>query len=1317
MERRNPSDTSEASKGISSSSSSSHLSHTSSRSRSTESRRSIERSRSRSIERRVLSIENKVRSLSPSSSPNHSLQQSSSRNLSSPTAAATSVDNAVASDHNKFTSTAESSPSLPTKTGSRSIDTADSQLLHNCGRRHSGDSPLYRMRMEKQRQQRGFQRVDETGKQQQQDRTPPKPLEPLDSLQSALSQETALSDMTHSTIGNPADEQQQQPQKQPEKQVELTRQKVIPSPTTSNKKGQPISKANEEHSQQPPQTSSWWLNMFHRLEAKHEKERTTLQEQLHSAKEKKHQYKDELRQNLSTQLKWLEEHITAPNHVLPGISRLDTGITSGSTNYQSKYTDLDGPTGSGSSNSASAKGVEVTLDSAEQMQRLQQLEHILHETTRQYESDRSEWERTEHILQEALRQHEVDRSEWVCTLEEAAAVTQAGEDLSAQQQQQLEKLQKTIVRSEKESEKIKVLNELLELTEKQQIEDREEWEKEQEKLNNTIAQLQSSKDELEQSKNEEIARLQSEKDELEQSAEKELADWKEKAAQAEREAAALHEEKETLTKEKENISREVKKLHKDLEDVKAESRNYRAQAADFTEQVAMRSGRQDGLDRIMAERDAYRQEAESLRRERDALRKNQYSTSPSLASSPSLSVIQLETKDKDIMTKYRESVEKHGDLVGRLKRLEDQRATDRDTFKLQLEAALAESRQLNEEKNALETRLQESSRDQPQEVQHWKGKANKLEVEMRYQLDQLVEKHHVEVSELKERLDNAKREHTKAVNELQRFREQQWGTRSDNLKTMQEDNRKLNSRVDELSKSLAEHKGLHNKAVKRLDHALAEKSRLKEELDASRSCGGGRDTVPESELVGRIEKQHNLVFKAMKELRADVATVKETLSVTSATDNLTSLREDLTNIQNTLNDAVAELTLEADALIQSRHAFETADSTISDAFSSKDSKDKTSFLEQREQLMKEFGVLREKVTKAMEQRDCATSNNEGAVSREIVADLQRKEAALATAQAELKFCKEKLESEIASRQALDAQVATFQEQSEAYEDEILTLRSANTKLIKKLQTAGMKMDAAILAGRMPTSGDDLSTVATPRSMSMTGDNDSFAALDEALALATGLTGIVGKRGTSALEMLESMQDMIDETESTSAMSSPASSLSPRHRNRKVYDTTMGADGIEISCRDGFVPSIEMIHEEDSNTETTDEPKPKRPPALKHLSSQVPISNESALQLVVERLYSRCEMLERERISTMEATLDLLESARNANGTELDAALATVRRRSTEEMLRIRHENYQDQERIFHRLCTQCVRSPTSRRDRLSSPRARLLGLGSLGEET
>ena len=84
---------------------------------------------------------------------------------------------------------------------------------------------------------------------------------------------------------------------------------------------------------------------------------------------------------------------------------------------------------------------------------------------------------------------------------------------------------------------------------------------------------------------------------------------------------------------------------------------------------------------------------------------------------------------------------------------------------------------------------------------------------------------------------------------------------------------------------------------------------------------------------------------------------------------------------------------------------------------------------------------------------------------------------------------------------------------------------------------------------------------------------------------------------------------------------------------------------------------------------------------------------------------------------MEATLDLLESARNANDTELDAALATVRRRSTEEMLRIRHENYQDQERIFHRLCTQCVQSPSSPRGRLSSPRARLLGLGSLEEET
>ena len=83
-------------------------------------------------------------------------------------------------------------------------------------------------------------------------------------------------------------------------------------------------------------------------------------------------------------------------------------------------------------------------------------------------------------------------------------------------------------------------------------------------------------------------------------------------------------------------------------------------------------------------------------------------------------------------------------------------------------------------------------------------------------------------------------------------------------------------------------------------------------------------------------------------------------------------------------------------------------------------------------------------------------------------------------------------------------------------------------------------------------------------------------------------------------------------------------------------------------------------------------------------------NECKLQMVVEQLYGRCQLLERERVEMMEVTLDLLESAREANNAQLEAALATARRKTTEDIIRVRDESRQEQERIFHKICKSYV---------------------------
>ena len=80
---------------------------------------------------------------------------------------------------------------------------------------------------------------------------------------------------------------------------------------------------------------------------------------------------------------------------------------------------------------------------------------------------------------------------------------------------------------------------------------------------------------------------------------------------------------------------------------------------------------------------------------------------------------------------------------------------------------------------------------------------------------------------------------------------------------------------------------------------------------------------------------------------------------------------------------------------------------------------------------------------------------------------------------------------------------------------------------------------------------------------------------------------------------------------------------------------------------------------------------------------------SPIELVVEQTYHRCQVLERERCDLMNVTLDLLSSAREANKAELDAALASARRRASEEMLAMKKETQHQADQIWWMLCDKC----------------------------
>ena len=80
---------------------------------------------------------------------------------------------------------------------------------------------------------------------------------------------------------------------------------------------------------------------------------------------------------------------------------------------------------------------------------------------------------------------------------------------------------------------------------------------------------------------------------------------------------------------------------------------------------------------------------------------------------------------------------------------------------------------------------------------------------------------------------------------------------------------------------------------------------------------------------------------------------------------------------------------------------------------------------------------------------------------------------------------------------------------------------------------------------------------------------------------------------------------------------------------------------------------------------------------------------SPIQLVVEQTYNRCQALERERCDLINVTLDLLSASREANKAEIDAALASARRKASEEMIAMKEQTQAQVDQIWVRLCEKC----------------------------
>ena len=1001
------------------------------------------------------------------------------------------------------------------------------------------------------------------------------------------------------------------------------------------------------------------LRLVQQLQHRHEQERADWKDALRAADAKKVQYKLELRHTIANQLEWLEHRL--------------------SSTTPSETTNGGGPS------------------------KTKVLQELLALTDQQHKHDQQQWQSQEQHLQDRILHLESLVEQWTTTTttqQKNTTTTTTGEQqqpttssttaIEQQQQHQLLLLQAQLAAAQQENEERDALQEEL-VTELEaareaadvQQERADRWEQQCKSIQQAQAQQSSP------NKNKVVQHR---------------VEWEDKLDRAVAERDMLRQEAEQLraqllqTQQQQQptstSTSSARQLRVELESIKTK---YIAEQHVWQQQLQAAS-RQSATDLAAAQAqvtELQKKNAQLLRSETAAAE-----------------TVQQQQQLNDAMENSRRLEEALANEADR--HAKEVRELKAHVLQLESQAKLRRSQQQEteqrwtQEKSELEERMKESARK-------WKAVAEEKEKEMDQKCRDLLEKHRTEICELAAHLEVIAKENEchqpLALQRLTDMAEQhtmekrEW---SDKLDASTGENTRLKAEVEQLSQVLVDLKTLHTNTMTNYQTVMSEKERLQAELERlkAKEMASMEEEARTTEEATR--DQAAVLLQNIHELRGDFVRLQERVADDTRVERnvdiasyLDSFRDDLANIQSSLNDAVAELTLEADAMLESREAIK---SVASDASSSlgqqKDSAKSSRLQEQQDTLLAEVLHLKNNLDAAL-----AQSRPENAISEEEMLHLRRAEVEVAVSRTEMAHCREKLEAEIAARQKAEAEIGALVEQADAYEEQLMTMQSLNDALSRKLHIAGLKIDASLV--EMPANDDVLSTMATPRpdqsvkSPSARSEDLSVPLLDEALAMAENLTHIVNENGgekTSLMEMLESMSEMIDaQGEATIGKTPPAfspptsplscperrslayespdgrskrySSISPMERHRKLYDDHSG--------------NIEVVHEARSPASVPDErtPKPVETPAQEP-SSSVAVRT---LQAIVEQLYARCQLLERERAEMMEMSLEMLESVKESNEAEVDAALATARRKASEDLLRMKRETSGCQERAMKRL--------------------------------
>lgn len=705
--------------------------------------------------------------------------------------------------------------------------------------------------------------------------------------------------------------------------------------------------------------------------------------------------------------------------------------------------------------------------------------------------------------------------------------------------------------------------------------------------------------------------------------------------------------------------------------------------------------------------------------------------------------------------RYRDSLEKRNGLASKIRKLERQRDDEKCEWKLRLETVVAEKNRFQEESERLskildelsvkhKSELTELEKKLGQESLKWtectsgaestnkrlskelkesKSKLEKLKRE-RDNWEDLMERHSREAEEWASQLQEVKESYSAEVArlneslaearlacdesiaklteseaevaglkaELQASKSETDVTKSNKAKHLEEmqtmarevekskgETRALVDKTNELTRSLESLRRDHSVSKSKWESLIVDKDNQILELRVQ-CCS----LTEKLDGMASSTMDSKNFMNSMEELRKDVVSIRDTLESTAVTDktiagaNHAQLSDDIGAVQTTLNEALAEITLGSEAMMEMR---DIIDKVLKAVKSRPDSNRES----QHQLLSSEILELRELASTLAETHKSGVSLLSDSMRQEMVADLQKKESRIA----ELNACFEQTKAELSAvREKLSSaehEIATLNDQADAYGEELMRIQALNAGLEDALSAAERKMEEAILQQGHQPYGDrsvEYGKIAA-------GAEDSTPLLEEALALAQGLTDLVHGRDedTDVMDMLQSLSDLMDQHERGEWHPSERSDADNENR-----------EGPPSRPRPGIVshqfPGVPRPRTRSSDSSTASahvnvSGKREGPPAP--VQTPEASRHDTSLQIVVEQLYARCQLLERERTQMIETTLDLLSAAREANEAELDAALITARRRATEEVLRVRKESHKEKERLYLKVCGACAK--------------------------